>query len=128
MSYILCPKCGEGVGVVGTTVFQCRCAREAALAKQTPAGREPGRDDYNELFVLAKQRVEIVQRIMKLGYIKQTRDTEEGEIRFVGRDDVISVIHNVAKVSRAKDCGPHPDDNKKIAGAAPGAAREGASE
>lgn len=72
------------------------------------------RDDYNEPFVLAKQRVEIVERIMKLGYIKQTRDTEEGEIRFVSRDDVISAIHNVAKVSRANDSGLHPDDSKKI--------------
>lgn len=72
------------------------------------------KDDYNEPFVLAKQRVEIVERIMKLGYIKQTRDTEEGEIRFVSRDDVISAIHNVTKVSRAKDSGPHPDDNRRI--------------
>lgn len=28
MSYMLCPTCGEGCGCVGTTIFQCRCARE----------------------------------------------------------------------------------------------------
>lgn len=98
----------------------------AALASQTPTppvgptsetGSIPAgaRDDYNERFELAKQRIAIVERVMKLGYIKQTRNTEEGQIRFIARDDVITAIHNVAKVSRAADCGPHPDDNRALA-------------
>ena len=87
-----------------------RASRASGPAPQNDAERLP-RDDYNEPLILAKQRMAIVERVMKLGYIKQTRDTEEGQIRFVARDDVITVVHNVAKVSRAADCGPHKDDN-----------------
>lgn len=50
---------------------------------------------------LAMQRVAIVGLLNKLPYIKQQRDTEEGQIRFVARDDVITAIHNYAKESRA---------------------------
>ena len=58
------------------------------------------RTDYNERLELAKQRVAIVERIMKLPYIKQQRDTEEGQIRFVARDDVIKAIHDYALSQR----------------------------
>ena len=47
---------------------------------------------------LAKQRVAIVERVMKLPYIKATRDTEEGEVRFVARDDLIKAIHDYAVI------------------------------
>ena len=58
------------------------------------------RTDYNEPFALAKQRVAIVERIMKLPYIKATRDTERGEERFVARDDIIAAVHDYAKAQR----------------------------
>ncbi len=59
------------------------------------------RTDYNEPLELAKQRVALMERIMKLPYIKQQRDTEEGQIRFVARDDVIKVFHDFS-VARPK--------------------------
>ena len=34
MSYMLCPTCGEANGVVNTTIFQCRCARERNAAQK----------------------------------------------------------------------------------------------
>jgi hypothetical protein len=49
----------------------------------------------------AQQRVEIVERMMKLPYIKQTRNAEVGPERFVCRDDVITLIHEYAKELRA---------------------------
>jgi len=59
------------------------------------------RTDCNEPLALAKQRVAIVERVMKLPYIKATRDTERGEERFVARDDLIKAVHDYATVSRA---------------------------
>lgn len=58
------------------------------------------RTDYNEPLELAKQRVAIVERLMKLPYIKATRDTEKGEERFIARDDVIRAVHDYAVLSR----------------------------
>jgi hypothetical protein len=57
--------------------------------------------DYNERLELAKQRVAIVERVMKLPYIKATRNASVGQERFVARDDLITLIHDYAKVSRA---------------------------
>lgn len=54
----------------------------------------------NEPLELAKQRVAIVERIMKLPYIKATRDASIGEERFVARDDIIKAVHDYAKVKR----------------------------
>jgi hypothetical protein len=54
------------------------------------------RTDYNEPIALAKQRVAIVERVMKLPYIKATRNAEVGEERFVARDDLIKAIHDYA--------------------------------
>lgn len=59
------------------------------------------RTDYNEPYEMAKQRVAIVERVMKLSYIKATRNTETGQERFVCRDDVITTIHDYAKATRA---------------------------
>lgn len=56
-----------------------------------------GKLDKFDLHPLAKQRVSILERVMKLSYIKATRDTEEGEQRFVCRDDVITVLHELQK-------------------------------
>jgi hypothetical protein len=83
----------------------------AAHAHETaPAGPRDTveRTDYNEPIALAKQRVAIVERVMKLPYIKATRDTERGEERFVARDDLIKAIHDYATVSRAAALAPAP--------------------
>ena len=56
--------------------------------------------DYNEPLELAKQRVAIVERVMKLPYIKATRNTETGVERFVARDDLIKAIHDYATAER----------------------------
>jgi len=54
---------------------------------------------------MAKQRIALVERIMKLPYIKATRDIERGEERFVCRDDVITAIHEYAVSVRAQTLG-----------------------
>jgi hypothetical protein len=59
------------------------------------------RTDYNEPLKLAKQRVAIVERVMKLPYIKAQRDTKKGQERFVARDDLIKAIHDYATAERA---------------------------
>jgi hypothetical protein len=50
---------------------------------------------------MAEQRVAIVERMMNLPYIKATRDASVGQERFVARDDMITLIHTLAKESRA---------------------------
>lgn len=45
-------------------------------------------------------RIELFERIMKLPYIKATRNAEVGEERFVARDDVITAFHEFAKEVR----------------------------
>lgn len=59
------------------------------------------RNDYNEPIILAKQRMEIVERVMKLPYIKATRNAENGEERFVCRDDVITAVHDYARQGKS---------------------------
>ena len=51
---------------------------------------------------LAKQRVTIVERLMKLSYIKATRNASMGQEIFVCRDDVITMIHEYAEADRGK--------------------------
>jgi len=68
-------------------------ARWQAPSKATPKPPQ----DVNLPVELAKQRVRSVEQVMKLGYIKATRNTSEGEIRFVARDDVITAIRSSAE-------------------------------
>jgi hypothetical protein len=48
----------------------------------------------------AKQRVALAESVMKLPYIKATRNASTGQERFVARDDVITAIHEYAKQCR----------------------------
>jgi hypothetical protein len=72
------------------------------------------RTDYNEPLELAKQRVDIVARVMKLPYIKATRDTEVGPERFVARDDLIKAVHDYAVIRRADAPTPEPPVEPRI--------------
>jgi hypothetical protein len=47
-----------------------------------------------------ESRVELANSVMKLPYIKATRNTETGQERFVARDDVVTCIHEYAKRAR----------------------------
>lgn len=71
----------------------------------TPAKPEfpEAKTDYNEPLKLAKQRVAIVERVMKLPYIKAIRDTTRGDERFVCRDDVIKAVHDWASEGRGHE-------------------------
>jgi hypothetical protein len=77
----------------GYTTSPPRCSSYYRLTPQT---HEPPADSFE----MAKQRVEIVERMMKLPYIKATRNASVGDERFVCRDDVITLIHNYAKELR----------------------------
>jgi hypothetical protein len=61
---------------------------------------------------MAEQRVAIVERMMKLPYIKATRDSSVGQERFVARDDMITLIHTLAKESRA--AAPAVEDAERV--------------
>jgi len=85
-------------------------ARWQAPSKATPKPPQ----DVNLPVELAKQRVRSVEQVMKLGYIKATRNTSEGEIRFVARDDVITAIRASAEqayegtLAACPDCAATP--------------------
>jgi hypothetical protein len=66
----------------------------------------------NKPLEMAKQRVAIMERIMKLPYIKATRDTERGEERFVCRDDVITAVHEHGKAAKKHD--PNQDSLQSL--------------
>lgn len=55
---------------------------------------------------LAKQRVEIVERLMKLPYIKATRNTETGQERFIARDDVITLLNELRALAEQASSDP----------------------
>jgi hypothetical protein len=65
--------------------------------------------DFAYKLELAKQRMAIVERIMKLPYIKATRNASLGEERFVARDDIIQAVHDYAKLTRESGTESKPE-------------------
>jgi hypothetical protein len=85
-----CPTCGDVEAVRYENIGGCA-------------------DDWHKMAIndaegwaLAKQRVDLVERVMKLPYIKATRNASTGSERFICRDDLITLIHNYAKETRGK--------------------------
>jgi hypothetical protein len=78
--------------------------REDAKKLEALTGRIHDERVLNAPLEAAKHRVSLVERIMKLPYIKAIRNAALGQERFVCRDDVITAIHEYAKVSASLDC------------------------
>jgi hypothetical protein len=90
---IMVDPCAEGVITVAEM--------QKALVEAAKRDREVAQDEARASYKLAKQRVDIVERVMKLPYIKTTRNAEIGVERFVARDDLIKTIHDYAAEATA---------------------------
>src|SRR5208283_5038266 len=93
------PKASESDEVVGpaTPAVTAEQVREECTDEEIPLIHGKAELDLHD----TKQRIALLERVMKLPYIKATRYASVGEERFVCRDDVVTVFHEHAKAIRA---------------------------